>query len=179
VLGTETDQQVGLWIEQAREAYARRRIPRVLHYFQRALKYAEQRGLQQETALICRDLGYVYAQEGALEQALAFLDQGLGVRESAELSVQVGLLANKASVLLRLRSYRDSLDLLGEAIALIGGTYKNLSEAPSQLVHSYAGLQRMAGDLRRVVDLLEMGIKPERLAVEVKIEEPPWLRRKS
>jgi hypothetical protein len=34
----------------------------------------------------------------------------------------------------------------------------------------------MAGDLRRVVALLDMGIKPERLEVEIRSQEPPWLR---
>ena len=70
-LTDEVDQQVRLWMEQAHEAYVRRLIPRVIHYFQRALTYAEERGLRRETALICRDLGYVYVREGALEQALA------------------------------------------------------------------------------------------------------------
>jgi tetratricopeptide (TPR) repeat protein len=174
----EIDQQVRLWLGQAHEAYANRLIPRALHYFQRALDYAEERGRTEETALICRDLGYVYGREGALTQALVFLDQGLAAGGVPELAVRVGLLANKASILARLRSYRDSLTLLDEATALIEGTYGNLAEAPSQLVHSYAGLQRMAGDLRRLVDLLEMGIKPERLEVEIRSQEPPWLLRK-
>jgi tetratricopeptide (TPR) repeat protein len=173
------DQQVRLWIEQAHEAYVRRLIPRVIHYFQRALTYAEERGLERETAIICRDLGYVYLREGALEQALALLDRGLAVGEGAEVSVRVGLLANKASVLARRRSYRDSLALLEQAAFLIGTTYGGLATAPSQVVHSYAGIRRMAGDLRRVVELLDMGINPERLEVEIKSQEPPWLTKKS
>jgi len=174
----EIDQQVRLWLGQAHEAYAKRLMPRALHYFQRALDYAGERGLGQETALICRDLGYIYGREGALKQALVFLDQGLAASDRSEIAVRAGLLSNKASVLARLGSYRDSLTLLEEATALIDRTYSNLSEAPSQLVHSYAGLQRMAGDLRRVVDLLAMGIKPERLEVEIRSQEPPWLPRK-
>ena len=174
----EVDQQVRLWMEQAHEAYVRHLIPRVLHYFQRALTYAEERGLRRETALICRDLGYVYVREGALEQALALLDRGLAAGEGAEVSVRVGLLANKASVLARRGSYRESLALLEEATSLIGAAYGNPAAAPSQLVHSYAGIRRMAGDLRRVVELLDMGINPERLEVEIKSQKPPWLTKK-
>jgi tetratricopeptide (TPR) repeat protein len=164
---------------QAHEAYGRRLMPRVIHYFQRALTYAEERGLKRETALICRDLGYVYIRAGALEQAAALLDRGLAAGEDVEVSVRVGLLANKASVLARRGSYGDSLALLEEATSLIGATYGNLAAAPSQLVHSYAGIRRMAEDLRRVVELLDMGIKPERLEVEIKSQEPPWLAKKT
>jgi len=163
---------------QAHEAYVRRRIPRVIRYFQRALIYAEERGLQREIALICRDLGYVYAREGALEQALALLDRGLAAGESAEVAVRVGLLANKASVLARRGSYRDSLALLEQAASLIDGTYGSPAGVSSRLVHSYAGIRRMAGDLRRVVELLDMGVKPERLEVEIKGQEPPWLAKR-
>jgi len=175
----EVEQQVRLWMEHAHGAYVRRLIPRVIHYFERALTYADERGLERETALICRDLGYVYLREGALEQALALLDRGLAVGKGTEVSVRVGLLANKASVLARRRSYRDSLALLEEAAFLIRTTYGGLATAPSQLVHSYAGIRRMAGDLRRVVDLLDMGINPERLEVEIKSQRPPWLTKKS
>lgn len=175
----EVDQQVRLWMEQAHEAYVRRLIPRVIHYFQRALAYADERGLQRETALVCRDLGYVYVREGALEQASALLDRGLAAGQGVEVSVRAGLLANKASVLARRGSYRDSLALLEEAASLIGATYRNLANAPSQLVHSYAGIRRMAGDLRRVVELLDMGINPERLQVEIESQEPPWLTKTS
>ena len=175
----EVDQQVRLWMEQAHKAYVRRLIPRVIHYFQRALTYADERGLQRETALVCRDLGYVYIREGALEQASALLDRGLAAGQGAEVSVRAGLLANKASVLARRGSYRDSLALLEEAASLIGATYGNLATAPSQLVHSYAGIRRMAGDLRRVVELLDMGINPERLQVEIETQEPPWLTKRS
>jgi tetratricopeptide (TPR) repeat protein len=175
----EVDQQVRLWIGQAHEAYVKRRIPRVIHYFHRALTYAEERELQREIALICRDLGYVYAREGALGEALALLDRGLAAGDSAGVAVRVGLLANKASVLARRQSYRDSLALLEQAASLIDGTYGSLAVAPSWLVHSYAAIRRMAGDLRRVVELLDMGVKPERLEVEIKSPEPPWLTKKS
>jgi tetratricopeptide (TPR) repeat protein len=176
--GGEIDQQVRLWLGQAYEAYAKRLLPRAFHYFQRALDYAEERGLQRETALICRDLGYVYGREGALRQAVTFLDQGLAASEGSELAVRVGLLANKGFIVARLESYRASLTLVEEAAELIRASYGNLAEAPAALGRSYAGLQRTAGDLRRVVDLLDMGVKPERLEVEIRSEEPPWLTRK-
>jgi hypothetical protein len=166
-------------MEQAHEAYVRRLIPRVIHYFDRALTYAEERGLERETTIICRGLGYVYLREGALEQALAVLDRGLAAGDDVEISVRVGLLANKASVLARRRSYRDALVLMEQAAFLIGTTYGSLADAPSQIVHSYAGIRRMAHDLRRVVELLDMGINPERLEVEIKSQEPPWLAKKS
>jgi tetratricopeptide (TPR) repeat protein len=174
----KVDQQVRLWMGQAHDAYVGRRLPRVIRYFHRALTYAEERGLEREVALICRDLGYVYLREGALEQALAVLDRGLAAAEGAEVSVCVGLLANKASVLARRRSYRDSLALLEQAAFLIDGTYGGLAAVPSWLVHSYAGIRRMAEDLRRVVELLDMGVKPERLEVEIKSQEPPWLTKR-
>jgi hypothetical protein len=33
----------------------------------------------------------------------------------------------------------------------------------------------MADDLRKVVDLLDMGVRVDRIQVEIKRHEPPWL----
>lgn len=166
--------QVRLWMQLGYDAYAGRQIPRTLYYLRRALDYAERRGLQEVTALICRDLGYIYGQEGAGEQALALLDRGLAIPDS-EVSVRAGLLANKARVLIRLAYYREALALLEECAQFIGSNYEDFSRAPAQVVYSYAGVVRMAGDLRKVVDLLDMGVSSERLQVEFKGHEPPWL----
>jgi hypothetical protein len=36
----------------------------------------------------------------------------------------------------------------------------------------------MADDLRKVVDLLDMGVRADRIQVDIKRHEPPWLARK-
>ncbi|MBW1981039.1 MAG: hypothetical protein JRJ12_07440 [Deltaproteobacteria bacterium] len=170
----EADQQVRLYLLQGYGAYAKRRIPRALDYFHRALEYAGRQRLQQEVALVCRDLAYVYAQEGAGDKALALLDRGLAIQGSGPV-VRMGLLANKAGVLVRMGLYKAALELLEEGSRLFRSTYSDSAQAPAAVTVSYEGFVRMARDLRRVVDFLEMGIPAERLQVDIKREEPPWL----
>lgn len=173
----EADQQVKLYLQLAHEAYGDKQMLRALHYFQRALDYAQEKGLDLDVALICRDLGYVCAREGLLDKALAYLEQGLAIT-GVELSVRTGLMANKANVLISLGAYRPALELLEESTGLISSTYHDFSSAPSQLVHSYAAIAQMAGDLRKVVDLLDMGVSADRIQVDIKRHEPPWLSKK-
>jgi tetratricopeptide (TPR) repeat protein len=173
----EADQQVRLWLQLAHEAYSDRQMLRTLHYFQRALDYAQEKGQDLDVALICRDLGYVCAREGSLDKALAYFDQGLTIN-GVELSVRTGLMANKASVLVSLGAYRPALELLEESSGLIRSKYPEFANAPSQLVHSYAAIVQMADDLRRVVGLLDMGVRADRIQVDIKRHEPPWLSRK-
>ena len=173
----KADQQVKLWLQLAHEAYGDRQVVRALHYFQRALEYAQKKGQDLDVALICRDLGYVYAREGSLDKALVYFDQGLAIT-GVELSVRTGLMANKANVLVSLGAYRPALELLEESSGLIRSRYGDFSNAPSQLVHSYAAIVRMADDLRKVVDLLDMGVRADRLQVDIKRHEPPWLTSK-
>jgi tetratricopeptide (TPR) repeat protein len=170
----EADQQVRLWLQLAHEAYSNKHMLRAFHYFQRALDYAEEKGHDLDVALICRDLGYVCAREGSLDKALAYFDQGLAIA-GVELSVQTGLMANKASVLVSLGAYRPALALLEESSGLISSTYHDFASAPSQLVHSYAAIVQMADDVRKVVDLLDMGVRADRIQVDIKRHEPPWL----
>lgn len=170
----EADQQVKLWLQLAHEAYGNKQMLRALHYFQRALDYAQEKGLDLDVALICRDLGYVCGREGSLDKALVYFDQGLAIA-GVELSVRAGLMANKASVLISLGEYRPALELLDESSGLISSVYHDFSKAPSQLVQSYAAIARMADDLRKVVDLLDMGVRVDRIQVEIKRHEPPWL----
>jgi len=144
----EADQQVKLWLQLAHEAYSDRQMLRALHYFQRAL-----------------------------DKALVYFDQGLAIT-GVELSVRTGLMANKASVFVSLGAYRPALELLEESSGLIRSKYRDFSNAPSQLVHSYAAIVQMADDLRKVVDLLDMGVKADRIQVDIKRQEPPWLLRK-
>ena len=99
--------------------------------------------------------------------------QGLAIT-AAELPIKAGLLANKANVLTRLGAYRETLALLDDSSNLIRSTYTDLADASSQLIYSYAAIVRMAEDLRKVVALLDMGIKTERIKVEIKRLEPSW-----
>jgi hypothetical protein len=46
------------------------------------------------------------------------------------------------------------------------------------LVHSYAAIVQMADDVRKVVDLLDMGVRADRIQVDIQRHEPPWLTRK-
>ena len=170
----EADQQVKLWLQIAHEAYSNKQMLRALHYFQRALDYAQERGHDLDVALICRDLGYVCAREGSLDKALVYFNQGLAIN-GVELSVRTGLMANKASVLISLGAYRPALELLEESSGLISSKYQDFSKAPTQLVHSYAAIVQMADDLRKVVDLLDMGVRADRIEVDIKRHEPPWL----
>jgi len=173
----EADQQVKLWLQLAHEAYSDRQILRTLHYFQRALDYAQEKGQDFNVALICRDLGYVCAREGSFDKALVYFDQALAIT-GVELSVRTGLMVNKASVLVSWGAYRPALELLEESSGLIRSKYPNFSNAPSQLVHSYAAIVQMADDLRKVVSLLDMGVRADRIQVDIKRHEPPWLSRK-
>ena len=173
----EAEQQIKIWLRLAYKAYDDRQLLRAIHYFHRALDYAQDKGLNREVALICRDLGYVYAREESLDRALACFDQGLAIT-GAELSIRTGLMANKASVLARLGAYRPALELLEESSSLIRAEYSEFSQAPGQMVHSYAAIAQMAEDLRKVVDLLDMGVRDERIQVDIKRHEPPWFSGK-
>ena len=169
----KANQQVKLWMQLAWEAYAKKRLIQVFHYFHRSLEYAEQRELEHEIAWICRDLGYVHARQGSLNQALDYFNKGLALRvDGLEIEIRVGLITNKASVLARLGSYRKAVALLEQGASLIFTHYQNLSLAPSHMVLSYAGILRMAKDLRKVVALLDQGIPPERIQVEIKGYSP-------
>lgn len=173
----EREQQVKLWLKLAHEAYGDRQVIRALHYFHRALDYAKEKGMDVELGALCRDLGYVYAREGALDKALVCLDQGLAITE-ADLSIQTGLMANKASVLARMGAYRPALELLEKSSHLIRTIYSDFSKAPGELVHSYAAIVRMADDLRKVVELIDMGVKADRIQVDIKRSHPPWFSSK-
>ena len=173
----EAEQQIKLWLQLAYDAYGDRQIPRALHYFHRALDYAQERGQTHEEGLLCRDLGYVYAREKSPDKALVYLDQGLALPE-LDLCVRTGLMANKASVLARRGAYRSALALLEKSSDLIQSRYRDFSTAPGQLVHSHKVIVRMADDLRKVVEFLDMGVKAERIEVEIKRHDPPWISGK-
>ena len=169
----EANQQVKLWMQLGREAYAKKRFIQVFRYFHRALEYAEQRKLEHEIVWICRDLGYVYAHQGSLKKALDYLNKGLARQDDGlEIDIRVGLITNKASVMARLGSYKKAVALLEQGASLILTHYQNLSLAPSHMVLSYAGILRMAKDLRKVVDLLDQGFPPDRIQVEIKGYSP-------
>jgi tetratricopeptide (TPR) repeat protein len=168
----EEEQQVKLWLQVAHEAYGDQQLLRALHYFHRALDYAQDKGMEKEISSVCRDLGYVYAREESFDKAIACFDQGLAITDT-DLSIRAGLMANKASVLVRLGSYHSALELLEKSSHLIRSTYSDFSDAPGELVHSYAAIVRMADDLRKVVDLLDMGVRADRIQVEIKRYEPP------
>ena len=177
VVVIEEEQQVRLWLQLAHEAYGDQKVLRALHYFHRALDYAQEKGMNEETASVCRDLGYVYARENSFDQALACLDQGLAITET-NFSIRAGLMANKASVLARLGAYRPALELLEKSSDLIRSVHRDFSNAPGELVHSYVAMTRMADDLRKVVELLDMGVRADRIEVDIKRHEPPWFSGK-
>jgi tetratricopeptide (TPR) repeat protein len=168
----EEEQQVKLWLQLAHEAYGDEQLLRALHYFHRALDYAQDKGMGKEISSVCRDLGYVYAREKSFDKAIACFDQGLAITDT-DLSIRAGLMANKASVLVRLGLYHRALELLEKSSHLIRSTYSDFSDAPGELVHSYAAIVKMADDLRKVVDLLDMGVRADRIQVEIKRYEPP------
>jgi len=62
-MAPEEEQQVRLWLQLAHEAYGDQQVLRALHYFHRALDYAQEKGMDKERASVCRDLGYGYARE--------------------------------------------------------------------------------------------------------------------
>jgi tetratricopeptide (TPR) repeat protein len=170
---SEPNQQIKIWMQLAWDAYAKKKLIQVFHYFHRALEYAEQRELNHEIAWICRDLGYVHARQGSLNQALDYLNKGLALHnDKLEIDIKVGLMTNKASVLARLGSYKKAVALLDQGASLILTHYQSLSLAPSHMVLSYAGILRMAKDLRKVVALLDQGIRPDRIQVEIKGYRP-------
>ncbi len=173
----EAEQQIKLWLQLAYDAYGDRQIPRALRYFHRALDYARERGQTHEVGLLCRDLGYVYAREESPDKALVYLDQGLAIPD-LDLSIRTGLVANKASVLARQGAYQSALTLLEKGSDLIQSRYRDFSGAPGYLVHSYAAIVRMAEDLRKVVEFLDMGVKADRIEVEIKRHDPPWISGK-
>jgi tetratricopeptide (TPR) repeat protein len=173
VVPVEAEQQIKLWLQLAHEAYGDGQMVRALHYFHRALNYAQEKGQEREVALICRDLGYVYSREESLDKALAYSEQGLAIPEM-DLSIRTGLMANKSGVLARLGAYRAALELLEESARLIRSAYRDFSRAPGQMVRSHAAIVKMAEDLRKVVDLLDMGVKADRIQVDFKRQEPPW-----
>ncbi|RLB14299.1 MAG: hypothetical protein DRG35_05605, partial [Deltaproteobacteria bacterium] len=72
----------------------------------------------------------------------------------------------------RLGSYKKAVALLEQGASLILTHYQSLSLAPSPMVLSYAGILRMAKDLREVVALLDQGFPPERIQVEIKGYSP-------
>ena len=173
-MDTSVDQQVDLYLTQAHEAYYNRQVLKALHYFHRALDYAKERGQTHEVGLVCRDLGYVYAREESPDKALAYLNQGLAI-PALDFSIRTGLMINKANVLARLGAYRSALALLERSSDLIHWMHRDFSRAPGHLVHSNTAIVRMAEDLRKVVELLDMGVREERIQVEIKRQEPPWL----
>jgi hypothetical protein len=118
-------------------------------------------------------LGYVHVRQGSLTKALDYLNKGLAHQvDGLEIEIRVGLITNKASVLARLGSYRKAVVLLEQGASLILTHYQSLSLAPSHMVLSYAGILPMAKDLRKVVALLDQGIRPDRIQVEIKGYSP-------
>ena len=170
----DAQQQIRLWLQLAYDAYRRRQVIRALHYFHRSLDYARENERVQEIAVVCRDLGYVYVREGSLDHALTYCEQGLAT-SGVDLPIRTGLMANKASVLARQGRYHAAFTLLQEGCGLIRSSYPDFSHAPSDLVHSHAAMTQMAEDVRRVVGFLDMGIRAERIQVEIRGHQPPWL----
>lgn len=171
-----TEQQVRLWMQQGDRACLKRQFIKGIDYYQRALELARKQELHGMQGRLCRDLGYVYLHHGAHEKALDLLEEGIRLRLK-DPEIGLGLLVNKISVYLRMRKYGHGLETTDAAIRCFNATYPELSRAPSRLMVTYASLLRLRRDLKRVTELLDAGVNPERIQVTVQLTRPPWVTR--
>ena len=171
---SEARQQVRLWVMEGDEACLSRQFIRGLRYYQQALELAENHHLNDLQARLCRDLAYVYVHHGGSEKALALLDKALAL-PAIEPEVHLGLLVNRATAQLALHNYRESMTTIRGAIDYFEEHYPGLAGASMQLVGSCSRLVKTERSLKRVVDLLDAGINPERIQISVELARPYWL----
>ena len=171
---SEARQQVRLWILEGDAACLSRQFIRGLRYYQQALELAEDHHLNDLQARLCRDLAYVYVHHGGADKALGLLEKALAL-PSIEPEVHLGLLVNRATAQLALHDYRECLATIHGAIDFFEEHYPGLVGASMQLVGSCSRLVRTERRLKRVVDLLDAGINPERIQISVELARPYWL----
>lgn len=171
---SEARQQVRLWMTEGDEACLSRQFIRGLRYYQQALELAENHHLNDMQARLCRDLAYVYVHHAGAEKALELLDKALSL-PAIEPEVHLGLLVNRATAQLALHDYRECLATIRGAIEYFERHYPGLVGASLQLVDSCSRLVKTERSLKRVVDLLDAGINPERIQVSVELARPYWL----
>jgi tetratricopeptide (TPR) repeat protein len=171
---SEARQQVRLWMMEGDQACLNRQFIRGLRYYRQALELAEDHHLNDLQARLCRDLAYVYVHHGAAEKALDVLEQALSL-PAREPEIHLGLLANRATAQLALHNYHESLAAIRAAIAYFEEHYPQLAGASMDLVASCSRLVKIERNLKRVVDLLDAGINPERIQVRVELARPYWM----
>jgi tetratricopeptide (TPR) repeat protein len=170
----EARQQARIWKMEGDEACLSRQFIRGLRYYQMALELAENHHLNDLQTRLCRDLAYVYVHHGGAEKALELLDKALSLPAN-DPEVHLGLLVNRATAQLALHNYHESLATIREAIDYFKEHYPGLVGASMQLVGSCNHLARIERSLKRVVDLLDAGINPERIQISVELARPYWL----
>ncbi len=165
--------QVLVWIHQGHQACAHRHFIKAIRYYQLALDLARDRKFQDLQGRLCRDLGYLFLHHHNTDRARDLLQEGLD--SCAEDPVLCfGLLANLVSVSMLENDYRQGLQRLEEALAVFEKAFPEMTQAPFDLVASYAALYRLRRSLRRVVSLLDAGVNPERIRVIYRLAPPPW-----
>jgi hypothetical protein len=172
--GIQARQQVLLWMMAGDQACLQRAFIRGLHYYQRALTLAQSARLKDLEARVCRDLAYVYLHSGASAKGLALAHQGLSLAPG-DPEVELGLYVNQAGAYLTLHDFPRCHDALRTALRRFEEHYPRLRGASFRMVATMAGLVKMERQVRRVVDLLESGVNPERIQVVIELARPYWL----
>jgi hypothetical protein len=168
-------QQILLWILAGDRACMERRFIRGLRYYDQALNLAQEHRLDEFQARLCRDLAYVYIHHDAAEKALDFIAQGLDL-ESRDPELRLGLLVNKTSAHLALRDYHRCHAATREALDFFQQHYPRLAGTSFRLIATQAALTQLERQLRRVVDLLQSGINPDRIEVAIEFAPPFWMK---
>jgi tetratricopeptide (TPR) repeat protein len=168
-------QQITLWMLAGDRACMERRFIRGLRYYDQALELAEEHRLDQFQARLYRDLAYVYIHHDAPEKALDLIAQGLAL-EPDDPELRLGLLVNKTSAYLTLRDYNRCHAATREAIDYFQQRYPRLAGASSGLVATHVALVKLERQLKRVVDLLESGINPDRIEIAIEFARPFWMK---
>lgn len=167
-------QQVRLWIQQGDEACLKRQFIYGLRYYHKALALAQSHQLRALSARLCRDLAYVYVHHDAPEMALELIDRGLD-EAAGDIELTLGLLVNESTAYLVLKNYPRALQSMQTALRSFRERFPDSAGAPGSLVGAHAALVSMERSVKRVVDLIEAGVDPERIEVSVELARPFWM----
>ncbi len=165
--------QIKLWTLQAHEACRKRRFITAFRFYHQALDKARRCNCPGMVAELCRDMAYVYLHFGATDKARCLLEEGLSIAPKDPM-VRFGLFSNLASACLVDRDYRSGLEAVEHALQVVERIHPSPDRAPFALMASYAALYKLRRQLRRLVELLDSGIAPERIQVSHQLAPPPW-----
>jgi hypothetical protein len=168
-------QQITLWMLAGDRACMERQFIRGLRYYDQALELAEKHRFDEFQARLCRDLAYVYIHHDAPGRALNLIAHGLDL-EPEDPEVRLGLLVNKTSAYLTLRDYNRCHATTREAIHSFQQRYPRLAGASFGLVATHVALVKLERQLKRVVDLLQSGINPDRIEIAIEFARPFWIK---